>query len=344
MLTQEQMTKLKNDVQNIIDELLEIEPEKLVRNELGIELNFSLGLVSFYKTHKLLKELKLVNIDELSHQQLSSIGTQLTTIKTTYKNVLEFSIAKHPNNSSQERNAILDSVVNQTNNLFSLLSPLILYYRKIDDHVVSANNIVNKLKETSDDALNKINDYQKQIQETLENVRNAAAEVGVAQHAIHFAKTAEDHQKYATRWLVATIIMGAATILITGYFTHGIYIIIKGNITEDPSKAVNAIYLIQYGVAKLVLLSILYFSILWSNKNYKAHRHCNVVNKHRQNALSTFEAFVKSTDDSQTKNAVLIQASSCIFTPQHTGYLTFEPESGTNPTILEIVRGAVEKK
>ena len=72
---------------------------------------------------------------------------------------------------------------------------------------------------------------------------------------------------------------------------------------------------------------------------YRAHRHNFVINRHRLNALSTFEAFAKATDDQQIKNAVLLQATQCIFGPQPTGYISGESESEGYPQILEIVRG-----
>ena len=73
----------------------------------------------------------------------------------------------------------------------------------------------------------------------------------------------------------------------------------------------------------------------------KAQLHNYVVNKHRQNALSTFETFVKSTDDNDTKNAVLIQATRSIFSPQHTGFSAQEGESSTSPAIHEIIRNVI---
>lgn len=99
---------------------------------------------------------------------------------------------------------------------------------------------------------------------------------------------------------------------------------------------------IQLGLAKLLLFSFLVGGIVWSGRVYRAHRHNYVVNKHRQNALSTFKTFVSSTQDQQTKNAVLLQATQCVFAPQVTGYITQENEASGTPQILEIVRGISE--
>jgi hypothetical protein len=73
-------------------------------------------------------------------------------------------------------------------------------------------------------------------------------------------------------------------------------------------------------------------------KNYRTHRHLVVVNQHRQSALRTFEAFIKAASgDDQTKNAVLLEATRCIFAPANTGYLGGEEENPSN-RIIEIFK------
>ena len=101
---------------------------------------------------------------------------------------------------------------------------------------------------------------------------------------------------------------------------------------------------VQLALAKVIAFSILFSAVLWAGRIYRAHRHNYVVNKHRQNALSTFEAFAKASEDTPTKNAVLLQATQCIFSPQSTGYLPQEKEAEGSTQILEIIRGAASGK
>jgi hypothetical protein len=74
-------------------------------------------------------------------------------------------------------------------------------------------------------------------------------------------------------------------------------------------------------VPRLVVVSIGYFLLGWAGRNYRAHRHLHVVNTHRWNALETFGAFVKQTDDKAIKDAVLLEATHCVFGASVTGYL-----------------------
>ena len=68
----------------------------------------------------------------------------------------------------------------------------------------------------------------------------------------------------------------------------------------------------------------------------------NVVNGHRQNALTTFQTFVKAAgdEDKETKNAVLLEATRCIFSPMSTGYLGGDQET-PNSSIVEVLTRTV---
>lgn len=92
--------------------------------------------------------------------------------------------------------------------------------------------------------------------------------------------------------------------------------------------------IIQKIIARLAIISILYFGVIWFIKNYRAHRHLSVLNSHRQNALLTFQSFVEGAGgDEQTKKAVLLEATHCIFSPANTGYLGGEDENPTSRII-----------
>jgi len=102
---------------------------------------------------------------------------------------------------------------------------------------------------------------------------------------------------------------------------------------RNPSRSTTS----PAPIPKIFIFSILLSAAVWCGKTYRAYRHNAVVNRHRQNALATFEAFAKAASDVETKNAVLLQATQCIFSPQQTGYVSGEPESAL-PPVLEIVR------
>ena len=75
-----------------------------------------------------------------------------------------------------------------------------------------------------------------------------------------------------------------------------------------------------------------------------SHQHNFVVNQHRQNALTSFETFAKAANDDQTKSAVLLQATNCIFSPQASGYADSAVEAPGSPRIMEIIRNMAAKE
>ena len=95
-------------------------------------------------------------------------------------------------------------------------------------------------------------------------------------------------------------------------------------------------------MTKIIVISLIYFAAIWASRNYRAHRHLNVVNSHRQNALMTFQTFVKAAgdEDKETKNAVLLEATRCIFSPTSTGYLGGDQETPSS-SIVEVLTKTV---
>ena len=102
--------------------------------------------------------------------------------------------------------------------------------------------------------------------------------------------------------------------------------------------------IVQFTITKVVVLTALFYGLSITNRNYKAHKHNAVMNKHRQNALSTFETFSSAASaDDQTKNAVLLETTHSIFSNQQTGYLKSEGDSESNSKIIEIIKSVTTK-
>jgi hypothetical protein len=155
------------------------------------------------------------------------------------------------------------------------------------------------------------------------------SKAGQSQHAVHFKQQADDHEKAAKPWLSVTAWLAGATVLV-GLGLLIAYLVISPTLSATQS--------LQLAISKVVIFSTMLSATFWAGKTYRTHRHNAVLNRHRQNALATFQTFAKAASDDQTKNAVLLQATQCIFSPQQTGYVTGEPEVGNASQVLEIVR------
>ena len=77
--------------------------------------------------------------------------------------------------------------------------------------------------------------------------------------------------------------------------------------------------------------------LILSAKNFLSHQHNAIVNKHRQNALMTFNALVTAGISKESKDIVLMHAAACIFAPQETGYAKSEGGASASKTLVEMM-------
>lgn len=242
-----------------------------------------------------------------------------------------------PRQHSQNPIGVRDNLVNQLRDkydaYFQIISPVIAYsIRKGTDFEAlekKAQETVSSIENFKNEQIEKQKQITSEMESVLQKVRQAAAEVGVAQHATHFKDEAVEHNEKSKKWLYSTIAMAIFTI-VWGFLA--IFVI------KAPDNASNS-QILQFTIGKLIVLSSLYYALVWSAKNYNAHRHNYVINKHRQNCLNTFETFVKATgNDAETKNAVLLQATQSIFSSQPSGYVHKDSETESPNKFIEIMR------
>lgn len=77
---------------------------------------------------------------------------------------------------------------------------------------------------------------------------------------------------------------------------------------------------IQLALSKTLIFGVIAYMLLLCARNFLAHTHNAIVNKHRQNALLTFTALADAAQDTANQDIVLTHAAACIFSPQETGY------------------------
>lgn len=312
---EEQEKKARAGLGTALAPITSLSSESLVRSsELGTSLDFSKGTAVFERTIRLFRDLEQSNLDNVPVNIFQELITSANDANASFEQIKSFNPTGQ-NNPAQVRDAFIQQVADQYQIHFTRMAPIIAYsvrkgtdFEALESQARESLSEVNRLK-------GELNQTGKTIvaeaQSALEQVKRAAAEVGVAQHAIHFRKEADSHNKASLIWLGITAVFAAATLVYGGW-----------NVWYYMTKSVDYTLAqgIQLGVAKLIVFVVLYFGIVWSGRIYRAQIHNFVVNQHRQNALSTFETFVKAASDPQTKDAVLIQATQSIFAPQSTSF------------------------
>lgn len=306
--------------------------EELIREkDLGSKLSFKdaepviLGVLSLFN------KIDVEQIIQVPYKILQDLHAQINDVISRFDQFKAFDPTT--GNSAQQRNNLIQQLENQYPVYFATVSP-ILTAMMLDgnDFTVQQAKYDQIIKELENKLLEdskKSEEYLSKMDNVLSSAQDAAAKSGVAKYSNLFEKEAIDHEKKAKTWLILTLSVIGAIVLAASLL-----------IEFFPEESAKTGEIVQYTVSKIVILSALFFVLSIFNRNYKAHKHNAVLNKHRQNALSTFETFSNASgSDVQTKNAVLMEATRTIFSNQQTGYLHTNETEASNK-IVEIIKGA----
>ena len=150
-----------------------------------------------------------------------------------------------------------------------------------------------------------------------------------------FANQVGQHKTGAWIWLGGTVIL---TFVFGGIF----WWLLKD--LEPAGGQLSTI--LQNLFTKGFFLSLIYLLLNRSIKNYTAEKHLETINRHRQNALATFEAFVEAAGENrETRDAVLLAATDAIFDANQSGYLSVRTSRSDNAgPIQQVVRAIVPGK
>ena len=170
------------------------------------------------------------------------------------------------------------------------------------------------------------------IESIIRAAREASASAGVGVFTSDFAAQSSVFETQATTWLKWTMGLAAATLVLSiASFWFPLH--------SDATAA----QIIQYLTSKVVVLGVLLATTVWCGRIYKATKHQASTNNHRANALKTFQAFIKATDDEGTRNAVLLETTRSIFAHGTTGYLDgSDVGADQGSKVLEMVKASAK--
>lgn len=230
----------------------------------------------------------------------------------------------HYNNFIIEANKILPTVlVNKID-----LSGVEEVNRSIAGLKGSSDAYFKSIQETNNNAeitLNKIYKLHELAEKSQESIAVAKFK-GLYQVSSQFHKTA------ALRWLSLVILLLVGLAL---YAKHSLDITENGEIITLQNNQ-----LVLFLGTRIIIFTSFLYAINLSIRTYRAHKHNELTNKHRQNSLDTFEAFIKSTDlnDKGTKDAILLAVSQTIFTQPNTGFSSNDSDSEPTNKVVEIIK------
>ena len=272
----------------------------------------------------------LRGIPGFSREQLLSLPRQ--KIRTFVLRLREFFDWEQEIRQSQTRgrNAIaahanlLQNIADFCNTVKAYLGPIITHLNAqqvaelenqvnatVAETVQNLNAEVDRTRTINAEAETKEAERQKDISDLKLEVQNQLAKKPISQYKQIFANQAEKHQNTARNWLG-----------VTGLLTLIFGLIFAWLLKELGPAGSELPLVLQNLLTKGFFLSLVYLLLNRCIKSYTAEKHLETVNRHRQNALETFDAFVAAAEgDRETRDAVLLAATNCIFDANQSGYL-----------------------
>lgn len=313
----------------------------LMRDELG-PFNFRTGAKDIARVRRLLNELAEADLELVGANLLQQVTNHMTTIRDLLKKIPEFD-AVAVSSPAQARDAILSQLRSSYEVVLELATPILAFASRRDqsteailEEARTAVGELQRLRKTADDEQVAL---RKEMEDILGQARTVAASAGVAEFTKLFADEAAKQDASSQWWLKATVVLAIATLIYT-FIAAGT----PFGWLALPDKADTA-QSIQLGLAKALIFTVLISAVIWAGRNYRSHRHNHVVNQHRANALGTFQVFAKAAgDDAATKNAVLLQATLAIFSPQPSGYVSHDTDQVGSSQALEVIRGIMSPR
>lgn len=314
MPTQQEET-VRQACQQSLVRIQQFDPNSLAREEeLGRELSFQEVVPAARRLIGLYNQVSQTVLEDFPMTQLNSLRTQADADYNRFEEVLKFSPKQ--DNAYNVHNNLIQQIDTAYQATFNALQPIIAYstsksadFKRLE---TEARAMLQVIEDKANELTKKLEDDKKISEQILEDIRKMAAEQGVSQQATYFRDAAKDHETEATKWQKRTIWL--AVVL-------GVYAVLTIGLHKLPWIKPEDIYqTVQLAISKVLIFAVLSYVLYLSTKTYFAQKHNAVINKHRQNALMTYEAIVDAAKDTPNKEIILTHASACIFAPQPTGY------------------------
>ena len=193
----------------------------------------------------------------------------------------------------------------------------------------AVQNVRSKLDESE-----KYFDKQKEaIDEIVEATRQAASTTGVSTFTNEFGKEVTELTKQSFWWLKATIASSVLTLgaAITFFFWP---------VFTDEASAWSTIRIVA---SKATVIAVLFTGTVWCGRIFRALKHQATIYRHRELGLRTFQAFVKATDDSNVRDAILLTTTKAIFSHVPTGLINQPTNEGRGTSFVEIGKSVASR-
>jgi len=313
-----------------LEQVQQLDAQRVARAEtLGTAFELTAAVPPVTRSIEFFRQIPTTSLQELGAGQRNTIKGQAENFSAVFAKLMSFDPTS-AENAASVRQTLIEEATASYDTIFAALFPIVAYIsaRRLDpsEATRAAQETLEELRRFSEQGEEAVAKVETEATRVLDEVRRTAAESGVSQQAMYFGEEATGHGNAAGKWQTYTnwsaVALGGfalASLLLSAFWS--------------PSDAYQAT---QIALSKILIFSTIAFMLFLCSRTLLAHRHNEVVNKHRQNALLTFNALVEATGDQQTRQVVLTHASACIFAPQETGFT--KPSTGQSGSpVVEVL-------
>ncbi len=335
-----------------------IEVKNLGRQDLGSSLQFDEILPNLEKIKAYLsffegRENALTNIEK------EPIINIYSGFVESVKLIQDFAVSSSESHeqTQERRMAILKkiSALHKESNEKAL--PLITHLKfddtKIQETITGAQNklaqidnqFITKIQNFDNNVQTKISEFDTQIQKARETLseaqqikakaENFSVEKLVEKYGTIFSTQAEKNRNIAIASLFAFAVSIIVLISLTFYWFNPLI----QKLTSVDNIKITLEYILTNLIFRLTLLGMASMFVKESLKNFNVNMHLYNLNRHRQNALLSFETLISNIKDShETRDAIIKEIARTIYANQDDGYLRTDRKA-INPTqIIELIK------
>ncbi|MEM7499743.1 MAG: hypothetical protein AAF371_17360 [Pseudomonadota bacterium] len=296
--------------------------------ELGASLNTADFIAPANRIIALFEMIPSRIVEEFPPQRLQQLKSQADQIYNIFSEVEKFT--PEIDSPTQKKKEMRESISSQYDSVFNSLYHLISYSaaRVTDFQSLEADGraAVQSVLDRTEALTSQLEKDKLESQKILEEIRELAAEQGVTQMASYFKDESEYHLEEARIWAKNCLCwaFGLIVFAVLSLFLHEIDFL-------NPENVFQSYQLI---VSKVLIFLVLSFMLILAARSFIAHRHNATVNKHRQNALMTYKAFVDAGGTPDSRDTILKHAAASVFSPQDTGYTKGSQPAGPSASTL----------
>lgn len=328
MAISEEVEKFKNE----INACLAFNMKSLVSRPEWGTITFEESKEDFERIEALLHNFNMLPLEHIPEGIIPEFTELLKPITAVLHDISRFSV--EINDPRGVRQSYSNQLRDYVRNFFvksHIYVPYLAFQRgDVEKNIRQLNETVTDAEQEAQKSKEEIERRRAEIDTIVASAREAAAKAGVAHFRDDFQAEAKAQEDAADIWLKRTSWLAVTTltaaVLLSGF----------GIFNQYPPERI-----VQVVASKVLIILILGTATLWCGRMFKAAKHLATTNKHRANALLTFQAFIQATEDEATRNAVLLETTRSIFAITNSGLIDGHDGGGNDGgglKILEVIK------